>query len=175
MGLTSNEVWLFVHGALLWTIFLVASACGLIGLWNLRPEVIAIPGFQQRMHRLMRGIRVAAISAWLAVLTGTYVLFPAYRARPSEGVDLRKFPRAYLQSMTEIAGWNDAMEWKQQIAWFAPILATAVAYVVARYSQKLATEPEIRRALVILFAIGFLTAAVAAVTGALINKVVSIH
>jgi hypothetical protein len=175
MGLTSNEVWLFVHGVLLWTIFLVASASGLIGLWNLRPEVTAIPGFQQRMRRLAAAVRVAAIAAWLAVLTGPYVLFPAYRARPSDGVDLRKFPRAYLQSMTEIAGWNDAMEWKQQMAWFAPILATAVACVVARYGERLAVEPEIRRALVILFAIGILTAAAAAAAGALINKVVSIH
>jgi hypothetical protein len=175
MGLTSNEVWLFVHGALLWTIFLVASTAGLIGLWNLRPEVIAIPGFQQRMRRLTRSIRLAAAAAWLAVLTGTYILFPAYRARPSEGVDLRKFPRAYLQSMIEIAGWNDAMEWKQQMAWFAPILTTAVVYVVARYGERLAMEPKIRRALVILFAIAFLAAAVSAATGALINKVVSIH
>jgi hypothetical protein len=127
------------------------------------------------MRRLTGGIRVAAVAAWLAVLTGTYVLFPAYRARPYGGVDPRKFPRAYLQSMTELAVWNDAMEWKQQAAWFAPILATAVAYVVARYGQRLAVEPEIRRVLVTLFSIAFLTAAGAGIIGALISKVVSIH
>lgn len=175
MGLTSNELWLFVHGALLWTIFLLASSGGLIGLWNLRPEVIAIAGFEQRMRRLTAGVRVTAVAAWLAVLTGTYILFPAFRARPPEGADLTKFPRAYLQSMSELAEWNDAMEWKQQLAWFAPILATAVAYVVARYGSRLAEEPKIRQALFLLFAVACLSAVIAGGIGALINKVVPMH
>ena len=56
-----------------------------------------------------------------------------------------------------------------------PILTTAVAYVVARYGKRLVAEPEIRRALVALFCIAFLTAAAAGVIGALITKVVSLH
>jgi len=175
MGLTANELWLVIHGTLLWTIFLLAFASGIIGLWNLRPEVVAIAGFEQRMRRLTRGVQVAAISAWLAVLTGTYILFPGFRARPPEGAELAKFPRAYLQSVADLAEWNDAMEWKQQLAWFAPILATAVAYVAVRYGRRLADEPKIRQALTVLFTVSFFAAVIAGSIGALITKVVPMH
>ncbi|HEX9444043.1 MAG TPA: hypothetical protein VGA73_07975 [Candidatus Binatia bacterium] len=164
-----------VHGVILWTIFLLALASGLIGLWNLRPEWITIGGLQQRMRRLTAGVWVAAAAAWLAVLTGTFILFPSYRAKPPEGADLAQFPRAYLLSQPELAEWNDAMEWKQQLAWFAPILATAAAYVVVRYGPRLAHEPKIRRALIVLLTIAFLAAATAGGIGAFINKIVPLR
>jgi hypothetical protein len=57
------------------------------------------------------------------------------------------------------------------VAWFAPILATAVAYVVVRYGPQLAGEPQIRRALLMLFTLAFLVASVAGVIGALLSKI----
>ncbi len=171
MGLTAKELWTAIHGMLLWTIFLLAFSSGLIGLWNLRPEWITIAGFPQRLGRLLAGVWVAAVASWLAVLTGTYVLYPLYRARPPEGADLSKFPRAYLQANPDLAEWHDGMEWKQQVAWLAPILATAVAYVVIRYGPRLAHEEKIRHALIALLTIAFLAAGVAGVVGTSINKV----
>ena len=62
------------------------------------------------------------------------------------------------------------MEWKEHIAWFTPILATAVAFVVTRYGGRLVQEARLRRALLILFSVAFFCAAVAGAFGALINK-----
>ncbi len=67
------------------------------------------------------------------------------------------------------------MEWKEHVAWLSPILATAVAYVVAHYGQKLAEEEKIRQALIVLFTIAFVAAGVAGLFGAFLNKVAPIR
>src|ERR1044071_1833549 len=112
MGLTDRELWTAVHGMILLTIFLLGAAAGFAGLWNLRPECIAVAGMPQRLRRLGSGLWVAAASAWGAVLTGSFILYPWYRARPPEGSDLSNFPRAYLQANPDFAEWHDGMEWK---------------------------------------------------------------
>ena len=175
MGLSDRELWTAIHGTILWTIFLLGLAAGFAGLWNLRPECAAVPGMPRQLRRLVSSLWVAAAAAWAAVLTGTYVLYPWYRARAPQGANLANYPRAYLQAHPEVAEWHDAMEWKQQAAWIAPILATAVAYVAARYGEQLADEPKIRRALTILLTLSFLASAVAAFVGSFINKIVSLH
>jgi len=67
------------------------------------------------------------------------------------------------------------MEWKEHLAWFAPILATAVAYLVSRYGARLAKEDKIRRAVIVIFTLAFLTAAITGLFGAFINKAAPIH
>ena len=62
------------------------------------------------------------------------------------------------------------MEWKEHVAWLAPILATAVAFIVLRYGVQLANEPRLRRVLLVLFSLAFLCAAVAGLFGAFITK-----
>lgn len=175
MGLSEREFWTAVHGMILWTIFLLGFGAGLAGLWNLRPECIALAGMPRRVRRLLSGLWVSAATAWAAVLTGTYVLYPWYRARPPEGANLANYPRAYLRAHEEISEWHDAMEWKQHVAWLAPILITAVAFVVHRYGPGLADEPKIRRALMMLLTVGFLASAVAAFVGSFIHKIVPLH
>jgi len=67
------------------------------------------------------------------------------------------------------------MEWKRHVAWFAPMLATAVAYVVVRYGSSLAHEDKIRRALIVLFTLAFGAAGVAGIFGAFLTKVAPIR
>jgi uncharacterized membrane protein len=62
------------------------------------------------------------------------------------------------------------MEWKEHIAWLAPILATAVAAIVTRHGRLLLQRPELRRIVLFLFSTAFLCAATAGLLGALINK-----
>jgi hypothetical protein len=62
------------------------------------------------------------------------------------------------------------MEWKEHVAWFSPLLATAVAFVVWRYGTELAEMPKVRNALILLFFLAFATAAIAGLFGALITK-----
>ncbi len=130
-----------------------------------------------RLRRLNAGTWIMAITAWLTVISGTWIVYPWYRAEPPEGAaGLDAYPKAYLLADPTIAQWHQfGMEWKEHVGWLSPILATAVGYVVVRYGPQLtlarAREVKIRKALMVLFTIAFLTAAVAGGLGAFINKV----
>jgi hypothetical protein len=67
------------------------------------------------------------------------------------------------------------MEWKEHVAWLAPILATTVAYVVVRYGPNLATENCIRQGVMVLFTLAFLAAGIAGLFGAFIAKAAPVH
>ncbi|MER3405153.1 MAG: hypothetical protein C4289_08320 [Chloroflexota bacterium] len=176
MSLTARELWGAIHGMVLGALFLLAFAGGLAGLYSLRPEWVTVSGIQERVRRLTAGTWIMAVVAWLTVLTGTYIIYPWYRAKPPQGADLALYPRSYLLSRPELAAWHTfGMEWKEHIAWVTPILATAVAYVVLRYGRRLADTPEIRQGLMILFTIAFAAAGVAGLFGAFITKVAPIR
>ncbi len=176
MSLTWRELWGIIHGMGLGAIFLLAFAGGLAGLWSLRPELVTAEGVKERLARLRVGTWVMAAVAWLTVFTGTYIVYPWYRAKPPAGADLALYPRALLLSDPSTAGWHRfGMEWKEHIAWLSPILATAVAYVVTRYGPELVHHPRLRRVLMALFATAFATAAVAGLFGAFITKVAPVR
>ncbi len=163
MTLTGREMWMVVHGMVLGATFLLAYAGGLAGLWSLRPEWVTVAGLQERSRRLSAGTWIMAIVAWLTVITGTYIVYPWYRAW-------------YELGNPSPIGWHTfGMEWKQHVAWLAPMLATPVAYVVLRYGPALAYEEQIRRALIVLFSIAFFAAAVAGLFGAFLTKVFPIR
>jgi hypothetical protein len=84
---------------------------------------------------------------------------------------LKEFPRYYLLAVEHLAEWHHfGMEWKEHIAWFSPMLATAVAFVVWRYRDQLVVMPKVRNALILLFVLAFATAGIAGLFGALITK-----
>src|SRR3970040_116866 len=61
-------------------------------------------------------------------------------------------PRFFLLSKPTTAAWHTfGMEWKEHVGWFAPILATAVAFVVAYYGPPPAREERARRTVLWLF------------------------
>ncbi|HXF59982.1 MAG TPA: hypothetical protein VNK95_00110 [Caldilineaceae bacterium] len=171
MSLTTREFWGLVHGVVLGGLFLLAFAGGLAGLYSLRPEWITVEGMRERMRRLDFGTWLMAIVAWLTVITGTYIVYPWYRAAPPEGADLREYPRYFLLDNENLAAWHTfGMEWKEHVAWFAPILATAVAFTVWRYRDSLAENARLRNMLIVLFVLAFAAAAIAGLFGALITK-----
>ncbi len=177
MALSDREIWAVIHGMGLGAIFLLAFAGGLAGLYSLRPEWLTVAGLQERMRRLRGGTWVMAVAAWLTVLTGSFIVYPWYRAKPPQGVaDLTAYPRYYLMANPNLAEWQSfAMEWKEHVAWISPILATAVAYVVIRYGPRLAAEPIIRKGVMILFTLAFASAAIAGLFGAFITKAAPVH
>jgi hypothetical protein len=70
-----------------------------------------------------------------------------------------------------LAAWHTfGMEWKEHVAWFSPILATAVAFVVWRYGGQIAQHPKLRNPLLILFVLAFAAAGIAGLFGAFITK-----
>lgn len=176
MSVSVRELWTVLHGLIFGSLFLAAFAGGLAGLYSLRPELVTIEGIRERIRRLTAGTWVMALVSWITVISGTYVVYPWYRASPPPGADLTSYPRSFLLSQPTTAAWHTfGMEWKEHVAWFAPILATAVAYVVAYYGPQLAREPRIRRTVMWLFVAAFGAAAVAGVFGAFLNKIAPIR
>lgn len=169
MSLTDRETWTVLHGMVLGATFLLAFAGGLAGLYSLRPELLTVTGLRERLPRLEIGTGVMAIVAWLTVISGTYIVYPWYRDAAKTS------PRSLLLADPTKAEWHTfGMEWKEHVAWIAPILATAVAFVVIYYGPRLAKEPTMRRVLMILFVLAFAAAAFAGLFGAFINKVAPI-
>jgi hypothetical protein len=130
---------------------------------------------QQRMFRLYL-ISMAAL-AWLTVLSGTYLIYPWYRAKPPPGAhDLSAYPQRLLISSPMTTGWHDlGMEWKEHVAWITPIIMTMVAYVFIRYGPQLALHRAMRRAVLGFTAAAFLATGVAAGFGAMLNKVAPVR
>jgi hypothetical protein len=171
MSLTFREFWTAAHGMIFGSLFLLSFAGGLAGLYSLRPEFVTVAGLRERLTRLKLGTAVMALAAWLTVTSGTFFVYPWYRAAPPEGADLSQYPRYFLLDNPNLAGWHTfAMEWKEHIAWFAPILATAVVFIVWKYGPQLAEDPRLRKMVMVLFVLAFATAAIAGLFGALITK-----
>src|SRR5262249_8936522 len=61
-------------------LFLLAFAGGLAGLYSLRWELVTPTGLRERLPRLEIGTTVMAVVAWLTVITGTWIVYPWYRA-----------------------------------------------------------------------------------------------
>lgn len=176
MSMTLREWWTLIHGMGLGTLFLLAFAGGIAGLWSYRQQWVTTSGLKERMGRLAAGTWIMAVTAWLTVITGTYIVYPWYRAKPGPDADLTQFPRSYLLADDNLAQWHTfGMEWKEHVAWMSPILATAVAYVVLCYGIQLSQDNRIRRAVMVLFVLAFLIAAVAGLFGALITKAAPIY
>jgi len=171
MQLGNHEAWALVHGMFLGGIFLLAFSGGLSAFYGYRRQWLTPAGIRERIVRLDIGTSVMAVVAWLTVLTGTWVVYPWYRTPAPKGADLHNYPRAYLLAHPLLMNWhNFGMEWKEHVAWIAPILATVVAIGVLYYERRLAYEPGVRRLLEGIFIAAFVTAAIAGAFGALITK-----
>jgi hypothetical protein len=112
-----------------------------------------------------------AIVAWLIVITGTWIVYPWYRASAPEDADLTQFPRNFLLADPNLAWWHQfGMEWKEHVAWIAPMLATAAAFIVFYYKRDLIRHQTARKFAMALFILAFAVAVIAGVLGALITK-----
>jgi hypothetical protein len=165
MSLTNRETWALIHGMILGAMFLLAFAGGLAGFYSLRPGLLTAKGVKERTRRLIIGTWVMAIVAWGTVVTGTWIVYPWYRDPAPDSA------KSILTANPDTASWHTfGMEWKEHIAWFAPILATLVAFAVTYYGVTLIRHQGVRRALMVTFMVAFAAAAIAGVFGALITK-----
>lgn len=169
MTISEREVWTVLHGLILGSLYLLAFAGGAAGLWSLRPGLLTEAGVMERLRRLRIGVWTMALTCWLTVISGTYIVYVWYRDKSSES------PRSKLLADPAKAVWHSfGMEWKEHVAWLAPILATTVAFLISWYGRELLERQELRRASFWLFALAFAAAAVAGLLGAFINKVAPI-
>ena len=62
------------------------------------------------------------------------------------------------------------MEWKEHVAWLAPIAITMVAYVISKYGRSIAQHPKMRAAVLTFAIAAFAATGVAGAFGAFLNK-----
>ncbi len=162
MSMSTRELWVTAHGMVFGGIFLLAYSAGLLGLCGLNPQYLTADGVKQRLLNLKTCTSGMAALAWLTALSGTYIVYPWYRKTPPHGADLSLFPQALLKASPLLKEWHFfGMEWKEHVAWLAPIAATAVAVIVWRYGSVLVSDARLRRGVVFMYSVAFAAGAVA--------------
>ena len=172
MEITAHGFFTLVHGMGFGALYLLACSGALVELYRFTtstPRSDLTPG-QERF--LKAYLMAMVVLAWGAVLTGAYVIYPWYRAAPPLGTAaLQMFPQRLLMSSPTTMGWHSlGMEWKEHVAWFAPISITMVAFVMLRYGRDLRNHRQLRTAVLGFAVCSFLAAGVAGFFGAMINK-----
>lgn len=167
-----RDLWTVLHGMGFGALFMLAfsgAIMELYGGWSANP----VAPYNQRSKAMLLVYLIAMVAlAWGTVLSGAYVVYPWYRAAVPPGtVDLAGFPQKLLMSSPATSEWhNFGMEWKEHVAWIAPIAMTMVAYVYWKYGRGIDTHRELRRPALIFTLAAFLATAVAGGFGAFINK-----
>jgi hypothetical protein len=167
MEITFRSLITVGHGLLFGGFFLMALFGAVVVL------VRGVGELTDRGYRLERVyLWMMAGLGWAAVFTGAYVVYPWYRAVPPKGLaNLTEYSKALLVASATTAGWhNQGMEWKEHVAWLAPIAATMVAYVVTKYRGSLREHKQVRSAVLVFALIALVAAGIAGVFGAMINK-----
>jgi hypothetical protein len=169
MEITVRGLWTLIHGMGFGALYLLACSGALVELWHMTH---ASAERQRESKWLGIYLLTMVVLAWAAVLTGTYIVYPWYRAVPPAGAALVDFPQALLRSTATTVGWHTlGMEWKEHVAWLTPISITMAAAVFLRYGRQLRLHPQLRRAVLAFTCASFVTAGIAGFWGAMINKV----
>jgi hypothetical protein len=171
MEITSRALWSLIHGMGFGGLYLLACSGAIVELWRRYSPSAPAPATAADQTFLRVYLIALAALAWLAVLTGAYIVYPWYRVAPSPGVvDLSAFPQRLLLSSPSTAAWHSlGMEWKEHVAWLAPISITMALAVVVRYGRNLRNLPQLRNAVLCFVVVSFLAAGIAGFFGAEID------
>jgi hypothetical protein len=169
MEITIRSLWTAIHGMGFGALYLLACSGALIELYRFTTSCEFTSG-QERFLKLY--LITMVLLAWAAVLTGAYIIYPWYRAAPPPGTaDLSMFPQRLLMSSPTTIGWHSlGMEWKEYVAWFAPISITMVVFVFIKYGRDLKNHRQLRAAVLCFTLASFVAAGIAGFFGAMISK-----
>jgi hypothetical protein len=172
MEITTRALWTLIHGMGFGALYLLACSGALVELYRFMAPPVPIEPTLRGERFLKFYLLTMVVLAWAAVLSGAYIVYPWYRATaPAGTVDLAAFPQRLLMSSPSTAGWHSlGMEWKEHIAWFAPISITMVAFVFVKYGRDLRNHRHLRSAVLCFALVSFLAAGVAGFFGAMIDK-----
>lgn len=171
MEITSRALWTLVHGMGFGVLYLMACSGAMVEFY--RRFILRTTSVESSNGPFLKVyLIVMCLLAWLAVLSGTYIVYPWYRATPPVGTtDLKAFPQKLLMSHPETIGWHAmGMEWKEHVAWLVPITITMAAAVVVRYGNELRNHRRLRSAVLGAVLFSFASSAIAGFWGAMIDK-----
>jgi hypothetical protein len=172
MEISIRDLLTVLHGMGFGALFMLAFSGAifeLYGGWSANPQAT----YDQRGQALLRVYLIGMVLlAWLTVFSGAYIIYPWYRAiAPAGTIDLTGYPQRLLISSPTTSEWhNFGMEWKEHVAWIAPIAMTMVAYVYWKYGRGVNKHRDMRRAVLAFTAVAFLATGVAGGFGAFLNK-----
>jgi magnesium-transporting ATPase (P-type) len=174
MELTQRELVTMIHGMLFGGFFLLALFGTLVLLLersspdrNNPDSASAQPASRWQTTYFI----VMVVFGWAAVLSGAYIIYPWYRAVAPAGADLALYPKFLLTAHPYTAGWhNFGMEWKEHVAWIAPMSSTMVAWVLLKHRAAWNAHRAIRNTVLGFSVTAFLAAAIAGGWGAMIDK-----
>jgi hypothetical protein len=170
MEITTRALLTLLHGMGFGALYLMACSGALVELYRFTHAASEAAPRPQRFLNVY--LVTMAVLAWAAVLTGTYLIYPWYRAAPPPGAgDLSMFPQRLLLSNPMTSGWHSlGMEWKEHVAWFVPISTTMVAFVFINYGRDLKNHGRLRAAVLGFAFASFAAAGVAGFFGAMLAK-----
>jgi hypothetical protein len=172
MEITARSFWTLLHGMGFGALYLLACSGALVELYRFTTSSTSTGVTSGEERFLKVYLILMVVLAWAAVLTGTYIVYPWYRAVAPVGTsDFSPFPQRLLMSSLATSGWHSlGMEWKEHVAWFAPISITLVAFVFIKYGRDLKNHRQLRAGVLSFALASFLAAGVAGFFGAMINK-----
>jgi len=172
MEMTTRGLWTLLHGMGFGALYLLACSAALVELWRRYAPGDMTPVRESDEKFLQSWLIAMTLVAWFAVLTGTYVIYPWYRATPPLGTaDLSAYPQRFLMSNDATRGWHSiGMEWKEHVAWIVPISITMAAAVFSKYRRNLKNKPELRNAVLCFVLLSFFAAGAAGFFGAMLSK-----
>jgi hypothetical protein len=172
MLFSDRSLWTMLHGLVLSGGALMLL---LVALFSFRvmaaPKGAVVPARQS--NAFAWATVAAATLLWLSVLSGTYIVFPMYRATPPEGIaSLTGYPRALLMSSADTRWLHAfAMEIKEHMPWIAAMLATATAFIARRHRATLLSDASLRRVTGSLLTVVIVLVSFVALFGVFVNKV----
>ena len=166
MEITLRELITAIHGMLFGGFFLMALFGAIVLLLSTHSDSPTPTPRWQTFYLI-----AMVVLGWAAVLSGAYIIYPWYRAVAPAGADLALYPKALLTAHPATAGWHSfGMEWKEHVAWIAPMAATMVAFVLLKQRAAWNAHRQVRATVLGFAAAAFLAAAIAGGWGAMINK-----
>ena len=172
MEITTHDLLTVLHGMGFGALFMLAFSGALAELY--RMSAPGVPSAMSAREQKLLGFYLLAmvVLAWLTVFSGAYIVYPWYRAVPPAGVaDFADYPRRLLLSSGKTSEWhNVGMEWKEHVAWLAPIAITMVAYVTMKYGRAIIQHRNMRIAVLVFAVTAFFATGVAGAFGAFLNK-----
>lgn len=158
------------HGVLFGGGYIVLLVVALGAVTWLRPAELLPAGRESTRRQIGMTLAAAAAVAWITVITGTWGIYPWFRADAAESAT------SVLRARASLAPWGSwVVLSKAWIAWTSAGLTTLAAAAGFRWRRRLTSEPRLRRCLQGLLTAALVAAAYAGAVGTLLAKLAPVR